>query len=321
MKLIKNKKLIFRFDIGNKDGLGHYNRSIILINYFIKKNFTVKICTNTKSKKFFNKNLIKNIFLKKKNENEDTFINRISAKFTEYIIFIDKAHEFKKKDLVNLKKKNQIIIIQNIFKSSEIADKIIFPDIHNKTKYKKNKIFTGLKFFLLREEIYKTKNISQNNNLAVTFGGSDPYNLTTKILKILKKIKWEEKTYFHIGKAYSNEQKISLTKEIKKHKNFYISKFNIKNIIKSRIVISSFSTLSYEMAYLKKINFVLLLRKKINIPSNIFFKNTINLGYYSNITSEMLKNSLYKHWKIDNIIENVKIKNNATTEYLKILQS
>ena len=99
-----------------------------------------------------------------------------------------------------------------------------------------------------------------------------------------------------------------------------MSKFNIKNIIKSRIVISSFSTLSYEMAYLKKINFVLLLRKEIKIPSNIFFKNTINLGYYSNITSEMLKNSLYKHWKIDNIIENVKIKNNATTEYLKILQ-
>ena len=34
MKLIKNKKLIFRFDIGKKDGLGHYNRSLILIKYF-----------------------------------------------------------------------------------------------------------------------------------------------------------------------------------------------------------------------------------------------------------------------------------------------
>jgi spore coat polysaccharide biosynthesis predicted glycosyltransferase SpsG len=165
------------------------------------------------------------------------------------------------------------------------------------------------------------KNIYQNDNLAVTFGGSDPYNLTTKIFKILKKIGWGEQTNIYIGKAYSNDQKINLIKKIKKHKNFNILKFNFKNIIKSRVIISSFSSFSYEMAYLKKINFVLLLRKKINIPSNIFFKNTINLGYYSNITSEMLKNSLYKHWKIDNIIENVKIKNNATTEYLKILQS
>ena len=66
MKLIKKKKIIFRFDIGNRDGLGHYNRSIILINYLIKKKFTITICTNTKSEKFFDKKLIKNIFLKKK---------------------------------------------------------------------------------------------------------------------------------------------------------------------------------------------------------------------------------------------------------------
>ena len=321
MKLIKKKKLIFRFDIGNKDGLGHYNRSIILINYFIKKKFTIKICTNTKSEKFFDKKLIKNIFLKKKNENEDSFINRISSKFSEHIIFIDKVYEYKKKDLLNLKKKNQIIIIQNIFKSSKIADKIIFPDIHNKIKYKKNKIFGGLKYFLLRDEIYKMKNIYQNDNLAVTFGGSDPYNLTTKIFKILKKIGWAEQTNFYIGKAYSKDQKINLIKKIKKHKNFHILKFNFKNIIKSRVIISSFSSFSYEMAYLKKINFVLLLRKKINIPSEVFFKNTINLGYYSNITPKIFKNSLYKYWKIDNTRENIKIKNNAKIEYLKILKS
>lgn len=321
MKLIKKKKLIFRFDVGLKNGLGHYNRSIILINFFLKKNFTIKICTNTDSKVFFSQNLLKLIFLKKKFEPEEDYIDRITNKFNDYIIFIDKPYNYKKKDVLKLKKNNQVIMIQNFFKSSENADKIIFPDIHNKIRVKKNKVFKGLKYFLIRDKILKIKKINQNKNLAVTFGGSDPYNLTIQILKILKKIKWQEKTKFYVGEDYSEFQKNKLIHEIKKHKNFYISKFNIKEISKSKLIISSFSTFSYEMAYLRRINLVLLLRKNIKIPSNHFFKNTINLGYYTNITSEMIKNSLYRCWKLNMNKENIKIKNNAIYEYQKILNN
>ena len=126
MKLIKNKKLIFRFDIGKKDGLGHYNRSLILIKYFLKKKYTVKICTNTKSKIFFSKQLQKLIFLKKRNETEYKYINRISLKFKNYIIFIDKLYDYKKREILNLKINNQVIFIQNFSKNYLIADKIIF---------------------------------------------------------------------------------------------------------------------------------------------------------------------------------------------------
>ncbi len=321
MKLIKYKKLIFRFDIGHKDGLGHYNRSLILIKYFLQKKFNVKICTNSKSKKFFNNKLQELIFLKKKNETEDKYINRISSKFKNYIIFIDKLYNYKQKHILNLKKKNELIFIQNFFKSSLLADKIIFPEIHNKIQNKKNKVFTGLKYFLIRNEILKIKKIDQKKNLAVTFGGSDPYNLTFKIYKILKKIKWNEKTIFYLGSSFSKDQKIKLANEIKKYKHFYISNFDIKKIANSKLIISSFGTFSYEMAYLKKLSFVVLLRKNIKIPTNYFFKNTINLGYYRNIKSEMLKNTLYKYLKINFKKNKLYNKKNAAYEYFKILKN
>ena len=59
MKYYKNKKIIFRFDIGNFDGFGHYKRSIALIEFLIKKKFSITICTNYLSIKFLNKKLKK----------------------------------------------------------------------------------------------------------------------------------------------------------------------------------------------------------------------------------------------------------------------
>ena len=42
MKYYKNKKIIFRFDIGNFDGFGHYKRSSALIEFLIKKNLVLQ---------------------------------------------------------------------------------------------------------------------------------------------------------------------------------------------------------------------------------------------------------------------------------------
>ena len=75
------------------------------------------------------------------------------------------------------------------------------------------------------------------------------------------------------------------------------------------------------MAYLKKLTLVVLLRKNIKIPVNNFFRNTINLGYYLNINSKMIKNTLNRYFKIKSNRQKINIKNNSINEYLKILNN
>ena len=42
MKYYKKKKIIFRFDIGNLDGFGHYKRSIAFIDFLVRKNLVLQ---------------------------------------------------------------------------------------------------------------------------------------------------------------------------------------------------------------------------------------------------------------------------------------
>ena len=163
--------------------------------------------------------------------------------------------------------------------------------------------------------------MDQNKDIAVSFGGSDPLNLTLKMLKILKIINWQKKTVFYIGSSFTRNQINELKKQTKKFSNFQISNFNFKKIINSKLIISSFSNFAYEMAYFKKLTLVVLLRKNIKIPRNNFFKNTINLGYYSNLNSEMIRKFINKHYKNNLNKQNIRIENNSINEYLKILNS
>ena len=65
MKYYKKKKIIFRFDIGNLDGFGHYKRSIAFIDFLVRKKFSITICTNRYSLKFLNEKFKKRFLSKR----------------------------------------------------------------------------------------------------------------------------------------------------------------------------------------------------------------------------------------------------------------
>ena len=287
MKFYKNKKIIFRFDAGEFDGFGHLKRTEPLISFLINKGFIIVICTNSKTKKFLNKNL-KNqfFFIKKKKESEEKYLNRISNRYQGYIIIIDKLYNYKRKEINKLKKTNEVIFIQNYSSGAKISDKIIFPDDHNSIPKRKN-IYNSSKYLVFRDEISKIKKIKRENYLAVSFGGSDPYSLTIKIAKMLKKIDWKNKTIFFYGEAFKKKE--DLTKEIKKIDNFKILKFDLKKIISARLIISAFGVTTYEIANFQTKNLVLPLSLKINIPNIRLFKSTTNLGYYSDLDLKKTK--------------------------------
>ncbi len=319
MKYYKNKKIIFRFDIGNFDGFGHYKRSSAFIEFLIKKKFSVTICTNRSSIKFLNKKLKKKVFVKKSKENEEKFLNRISKAFEGNIIIIDKIYFYKKNSIEDLKKKNNVIFFQNNSIGSKIGDKIIFPDDHTKKFTSDKRYFFGSEYLAVREEILRIKKVRTYNYLGINFGGSDPFGITIKVARILKKLKWNKKTIFFIGKDFKDKKKLSSI--IKNVKNFSIKKFNIRDLFNAKILITSFSIVAYEISHLSKLNLVITLNKTIKIPRIKFLKNVINLGFYKNLNNNFIYENLNKYWNLKRKTLNYRIKTNANKKLLDILKS
>tara|TARA_X000000950_G_scaffold288691_1_gene406781 strand:+ start:10301 stop:11260 length:960 start_codon:yes stop_codon:yes gene_type:complete len=319
MKYYKNKKIIFRFDIGNFDGFGHYKRSSAFIEFLIKKKFSVTICTNRPSIKFLNKKFKKKVFVKKSKENEEKFLNRVSKTFEGNIIIIDKIYSYKKNSIENLKKKNDVIFFQNNSVGSKIADKVIFPDDHTKKFTSDKRYFFGSKYLAVRDEILRIKKVRSYNYLGINFGGSDPFGITIKVAKILKKLEWDKKTIFFIGKDFKDKKKLSFL--IKDIKNFYIKKFDIKSLFESKLLITSFSIITYEISHLSKLNLVITLNKTIKLPKTKFLKNVINLGFYKNLSNNLIYKNLNKYWNLERKKLNYRIKTNANKKLLDILKN
>ena len=317
MKFYKNKKIIFRLDVGKYDGFGHLKRSVPLINFLLRKSFSIVICTNNLTKKFLSTNLKKKVFLKKSSETEEIFFDRIKKKYTGYIMIIDKLYRYKKKTIIQMKKENEVIFIQNFSIGAKCANKLIIPDEHNRNLKNKKNIFCGSKYLVIRNEIKKIKTIKESNYLGVSFGGYDPYNLTIKTLEILKKINWQKKTIFFYGEGF--KEKRNLINKINKIKNFDACEFNFKKLLNSRLILSAFGVTSYEIGQFKVSNLVILLNKKITLPKVDFFNSTIQLGHYKNINVKKLEKFLSKFWNLNNKNKKFIIRNNAENEILKII--
>lgn len=74
----------------------------------------------------------------------------------------------------------------------------------------------GVKYFPMRKEFWSIipKKISEKiNNILVTFGGSDPRNLTPKVLKILVKYFPDLRKIVVVGMGFSNKKEINFLRD------------------------------------------------------------------------------------------------------------
>ena len=181
-----NKKiLVFRFDFKRQKNLsfGHLFSVNKIISKLKKRKFEIYylIKTQIKEKNYLDlnkknlKQIGRNLFLKNK-------------KFTKKIdfLFIDLPYEDNQIKFLNTQV-NKTIIIEDHFNNYKIADyyftnrKLNIKE-HNKIPLNKNKIFHGHNYFI-NKEIYSIKKTRKKiKNIFINFGGSDPLNLTKKIL-------------------------------------------------------------------------------------------------------------------------------------------
>ena len=305
-------KIVLIAQSGNKIGYGHLKR---LKNFaeILKNNFEISIINFSK-------------------KNSDDILNFIKKNNFSFAI-LDFRY-YKEKLVKDLLKRIPLVLIDShkIFNSNFPT---LYINILNplKFKYLKNNQFVYDSINLIPIKIPKNlffKKRTQNCDLIITFGNSDPNKLTLRVLRKIKKLENIPSLKIIIGKYFNENYKIELKNYIK---NNFSSNYEIveapenllEHIIGCRYLITSFGLTFIEGLIFKKI---------VGLYNNSFyhkklasnFKGSfIDLGFFpfpvrdiKNLFSE--KNLRLKIIKPDNksllrIIKNFSKANNSLNIY------
>lgn len=316
--LIKTKiqeiKIAVRADGGSNIGMGHIQRCLALsgqlrkngakIVFVSKKDETIE--KKIKEEGFEVIALKTNIGLEE--DLKDT-INTIEARRTDVVITdsyaIDEGYltEIKKivpllvsiDDLAEIFFPSDIVINQNIY-----AKNLNYRSLTGKTEF-----LLGPKYTLLREEfsnLGKRKINEKVKNVLITLGGSDFFNLTPKILKLLDGISQDFEITVVIGPFFKNIVEIErTTKEInKKVELVYNSHKMNKIMLASDLAVTGGGITLHELAVTgtPALAFCLADNQLRNIKGMAETGTLINMGWGNNWGEERF----YK--KINELIDN-----------------
>ncbi len=237
------RSILIRADGSSKIGLGHLTRQIDIanelkkINYnvlFLSKNFPEGI--NLLKENDFNVLKLKALEQDLKNSNYE--INKVLIAYNQKFntIMVDIFKDFdNQKYLNNLKKYGDTLFVLSddpnpfkidvdaVFAISENQDSVDYKN--SKTEY-----YTGLKYFPLHnkfQNVLKKKIKEQVDNILLTFGGADPKNYSTKLLKILRSFDLNLEITLIIGAGFSKKHYNDVIKE--EAENISI-KINVNNM-------------------------------------------------------------------------------------------
>lgn len=208
-----SSKVLFLIEGGGSIGFGHLSRTSRIAKYIVEhKNASVVFAIASDVLKtrlcslgfrfhcvdINNKNSIKKIF---ENEKPNTLVIDLRSNTkTQHIIDVFRESSDKK-----------IVLIDNVGEGFLSADVNVYPVakiLVPKTYVANSKIYCGLEYFPVGEELIKIKNkVSREpRSIVITMGGSDPNNLTPFIMKSLKSL--NKKIKVIVGPGFTNIKEI-----------------------------------------------------------------------------------------------------------------
>lgn len=265
-RLLNKKRILIKTDATNDIGTGHVYRSLAIAsklgNHDIlflldeSKKLGIKIIENSnypyithKSSlncDFDNTNLNgidqdlnKEIIKEIENYDPDIVINDILNTSYEYIAKLKENKYF-------------VVNFEDLGKGSQIAD-IVFDALYEHQIPSKN-VYFGYKYYILKDEFYfqaqkEISAIDKVNEILLTFGGTDPNDLTRKTLTSLIKSKYCKHITVILGLGYKDKKKIK--EEFKDYHKIEIFE-NVKNMssymYKSDLIFTSAGRTMYEIA-------------------------------------------------------------------------
>lgn len=154
-------------------------------------------------------------------DNDDQIFDNLNSKQPSRIIF-DKL-DVSTSLVVRIKKKikAKLIIFTNLTAANDYADVAVLADfgsglknIVNRDKDTGRVKFFGLKYWVLRPEFYVFKKqpkaqLDNVKNIMLIFGGSDPANMSTFVLKTLLQIDFEFNILLVLGAAFEHKEELN----------------------------------------------------------------------------------------------------------------
>lgn len=188
--LMNKKKILFRVVGDTEIGLGHIYRAITLANRFIFNN-DVFFLLNNKMKVGVQK-VQESCFPVITFENEAEMFEKI--KEIKPDIVINDILDTDKKYILRLKQMGYFTVnFEDLGEGSDYAD-LVINSLYEYTCPASNHYF-GHNYVCLRDEFYiipPKKSIDQVKRIMITFGGTDPNNLTLRTLKAIRNLGLKE---------------------------------------------------------------------------------------------------------------------------------
>ena len=235
-------------DSGKRYGLGNVNRCLSIAKVLSKNGHNPIFFISSKSTELLIKDYgYKSILLNQlKNK---TLISALIKKLKIKILIIDS----KKKEIIDfkfLKNKVKIVLIDNQ-NSTKYADLVVLPGVKEQFLNPPANCLIGSKYIILNPNFKKIKTSKLKNTIFISMGGSDKYDITSRIIKPLKKTKLDFSAFIILGKFYSNSKKIHHILQNDKRFILVDNPQNLHEIIaKCQFGIISFGITVYEAAAL-----------------------------------------------------------------------
>lgn len=306
-KAVTMTNIAFRVDGGSKIGSGHIMRCLALADAFPKD---MQITFIIKEGREFIK-LLENRGHEVKNIKNNLGINKELKEVKDTIkeknidILITDSYYIDKKYLLEIKKYIEVLVTISHYPLFPYPSDIVIngniyaPDLNYSSLNGNTEFLLGTKYTLLRSEFWNIPQRTVNkkvSNILVSVGGSDPLNLTPKILKSLAISNEKYRIDVVIGPGFKNISKI--IKEVKKSSIEILLHFNIKKIsqlmLNSDLAISAGGNTLYELATIGTPAIVMLqAENQVLVAKSMENEGTIiNLGFGNKISYKKLSDTI-----------------------------
>lgn len=247
--LLKKKKIVFRVDGEEELGMGHIYRALTLAYRLIGH----EICFVTKQQYQMGVKRLKDSYFPVyeildnqqfysflKTYQPDIVINDILNTTEDYILSLKKLTK-------------RIVNFEDLGKGARYADAVINAVYENKEQLQN--MYSGFEYFCIRDEFLLSSPSlfhQEVKKVLISFGGSDPSNLTNRMYQICQKIYQDYKEiefYFITGFGYPYKDLIKTIEE----KNIYVY-HDVKRISEfmkeADLAVTSQGRTIYELAYM-----------------------------------------------------------------------
>lgn len=250
--LLKRRTIVIRVDADRTLGMGHVYRMITLAN---RLSLIHKIIFLMDAKKSLGIEKVREYNYPIVTFNDENELFEKLEEINPHIVIND-ILDTTKEYILKLKERGYFVVnFEDLGEGSEIAD-VVINALYENSHPPKNHYY-GYKYVCLRDEfvIFPTKKITEKvKNILITFGGTDPNNLTMRTLRAIKQLGLKDiSVNVVLGLGYKWEKELNDYVNSLKKEGFRVSakrnvKMMAKEIYNADIVVTSNGRTIYEVA-------------------------------------------------------------------------